>query len=151
MMTTMASHVPFEIYSDRSGITFPPKYQYAKYLQSVNYTDDCLKPLIDYCMKERERPLLLIITGDHTTLDTPKSNAVPFIMYHSEGMEMPADNIEEFLQMDIYPTILNAMGCEDYYWKGFGRNILDTTATRIINAEEMSDFLIKSNFFSSPE
>lgn len=151
MMTTMASHVPFEAYSDSSDITFPTKYQYAKYLQSVNYTDACLKPLIDYCLKDRERPLLLIITGDHTTLDTPESNAVPFIMYHSEDMDVTGDNVGGVLQMDIYPTILTAMGCEDYYWKGLGRNILDTTATRVNNAEELSDYLIKSNFFSTSE
>lgn len=147
MMTTMASHVPFETYSDSSGIILPAKYQHAKYLQSVNYTDACLKPLIDYCIKEKERPILLVITGDHTTLDTPMSNSVPFIMYCSEGVDISDDNEEEVLQMDIYPTILNVMGCDGYYWKGLGRNCLDSSAVRINNAEELSNQLIKSNFF----
>lgn len=147
LMTTMASHVPFEAYSDSSDITLPVKYQYAKYLQSVNYTDACLKPLIDYCMEERERPILLIITGDHTTLDAPMSNSVPFIMYHSEGIDVSGADMEDVLQMDIYPTILNVMGCDEYYWKGLGRNCLDSSAVRVDDAEELSDQLIRSNFF----
>lgn len=147
MMTTMASHVPFEMYSDSSDIAMPMDYQYAKYLKSVNYTDACLKPLIDYCLKEKERPILLVITGDHTTLDTPMSNSVPFIMYCSEGVDISDGNMKETLQMDIYPTILNAMGSGEYYWKGLGRNCLDSSAVRVNNAEELSNQLIKSNFF----
>lgn len=149
MMTTMASHVPFETYSDSSHITFPSDYQYAKYLQSVNYTDACLKPLIDYCLEGRERPILLVVTGDHTTLDTPESKTVPFIMYCSEDIDLSSCDVERALQMDIYPTVLNVMGCGEYYWKGFGRNLLDSSATRVNNAEELSDQMIRSDFFNS--
>ena len=102
--------------------------------------------MIDYCLKEKERPTLLIITGDHTTLDTPISTSVPFIMYYSEGVAV-GDDMEEILQMDLYPTILNIMGCDEYYWKGLGRNLLDSSTVRVNNAEELSNQLIKRNFF----
>ena len=59
-------------------------------------------------------------------------------------------------QMDIYPTIMHLIGCEDYYWKGFGVNLMDSIArhNRSITeqeAYELSDKLIRSNFFADIE
>jgi phosphoglycerol transferase MdoB-like AlkP superfamily enzyme len=31
-------------------------------------------------------------------------------------------------QMDIFPTILSAVGLEDYSWHGFGHNLLDSSS-----------------------
>ena len=57
-------------------------------------------------------------------------------------------------QMDAYPTILHLIGCEDYYWKGFGVNLLDSVArnNRPISEQEafiLSDKLIRANWFES--
>ena len=59
---------------------------------------------------------------------------------------------EEAYQMDIYPTILNAIGCENYYWGGFGVNLLeeDVIKERKISAEEaleLSDKIHQANYF----
>jgi hypothetical protein len=56
--------------------------------------------------------------------------------------------------MDIYPTILHLIACEDYYWKGFGVNLLDSVArkNRPISEQEafiLSDKLIRANWFES--
>lgn len=58
-------------------------------------------------------------------------------------------------QMDIYPTILSLIGCENYYWQGVGVNILDDynqteELLRSIpenEAKYISDKLIRSNYF----
>ena len=55
-------------------------------------------------------------------------------------------------QMDIYPTILHLIGCEDYYWKGFGVNLLDSVArkNRPITEDEafeLSDKIIRADYF----
>ena len=57
--------------------------------------------------------------------------------------------------MDIFPTILNVIGCEDYYWNGFGINLLekDTNNRKIEDypALELSDKLHQANYFKSIE
>lgn len=145
VMTTMASHVPFEVYADSSDLIFPRNYEYAKYLQSINYTDECLKPLIDYCVSAPERPTLLVITGDHTTHNSPMSSSVPLIMHYSNRRLQTS--IDTTFQTDIYPTILDVMGCKEYYWGGVGMNLLDDLSTRKNNANEISNAIIKTNFF----
>ena len=57
-------------------------------------------------------------------------------------------------QMDAYPTLLHLIGCEDYYWKGFGINLLDSVArnNRPISEQEafiLSDKIIRANWFES--
>ena len=54
--------------------------------------------------------------------------------------------------MDIYPTIMSLIGCEDYYWKGLGANLLEKEAysNRLVGeqeAYELSNVIIKSNYF----
>ena len=55
-------------------------------------------------------------------------------------------------QMDIFPTILHCIGADDYYWKGFGVNLLDSAArhNRKITEDEayiLSDKMIRSDYF----
>jgi hypothetical protein len=53
--------------------------------------------------------------------------------------------------MDIYPTCLSLLGVSDYRWKGFGINLLDKNAKRLISEKEafvLSDKLIRNNYFS---
>lgn len=40
--------------------------------------------------------------------------------------------------MDIYPTLLHLLGCDKYYWKGVGVNLLeqDTWVNRPISPNE---------------
>jgi phosphoglycerol transferase MdoB-like AlkP superfamily enzyme len=57
-------------------------------------------------------------------------------------------------QMDVYPTIMHLIDCDEYYWKGFGVNVLDSMArhNRPVTeneAYELSDKLIRSNYFNS--
>ena len=58
--------------------------------------------------------------------------------------------------MDIYPAINDLVDCENYYWKGFGVSLLDSTASknRYITPEEaytISDKLIRLNYFKQIE
>jgi len=51
---------------------------------------------------------------------------------------------------------LHVIGAEDYYWKGFGVNLLDSVArqNRPISPEEafeLSDKLIRANYFKEIE
>ena len=55
--------------------------------------------------------------------------------------------------MDAYPTILHLIGCENYYWKGLGVNLLDSVgrSNRPITEQDayiLSDKLIRANYFN---
>ena len=58
--------------------------------------------------------------------------------------------------MDIFPTILHMIGCDNYYWQGFGVNLADTNAqyNRFITETEaynLSELVLKSDFFATVE
>jgi phosphoglycerol transferase MdoB-like AlkP superfamily enzyme len=57
-------------------------------------------------------------------------------------------------QMDIFPTIMNVIGCEKYFWEGVGVNILDSVErnNRALTEKEayhISDLLIRSDYFAN--
>ena len=76
----------------------------------------------------------------------------PLIIY-SPMIETPIyDTTSCYYQMDIYPTLINMLKIEDYYWKGFGVNLLDSVArsNRPISEEDayiLSDKIIRADYF----
>ena len=80
-------------------------------------------------------------------------NYCPLIIY-SPQIKGNIQVDELCYQMDVFLTILHLIGCEDYYWKGFGVNLLDSVArnNRPITEQEafvLSDKVIRANYFSS--
>lgn len=168
---TIATHIPFK-YANQSKLTLPndmPSLM-SDYLKCMNWTDEGLGVFLNYVDSISQlKNATIVITGDHTIFWKDKRDQfsqycmqndldydvqkgyVPLIIY-SPAIE---DNItidEECYQMDIYPTILSLIGADDYYWRGFGVNLLDSTArhNRPITEEEayiLSDKLIRSNYF----
>ena len=77
----------------------------------------------------------------------------PLIIY-SKTISNQFECFDEAYQMDAYSTLLNVLGYNDYYWKGFGVNLLDSVArkNRPISEQEafiLSDKLIRANWFES--
>ena len=78
---------------------------------------------------------------------------IPFIIYSPQiGNKIIIE--EPVFQMDIYPTLLSLTGCEDYYWKGFGVNLLENGSWNIRTiqpneAQELSDKMIRANYFKN--
>ena len=163
MMLTASTHIPCAKYADSSTISLPDTVPtlLRNYLKSTNVLDQGIKILIDAISTNKHlSESTIIITGDHN-LPAPSdenfndvynySRFIPLIIY---SPEIKQKNIitDTCYQMDIYPTLLHLIGCEDYYWKGFGVNLLDSAArhNRPITAEEaydLSDKLIRADFF----
>lgn len=169
---TISSHVPFSYGSNH------PKYtiegmpaQMNAYLNCLHYADSCIGVIYRHILQSDTLAsnTTLVISGDHTifrshdkTLDDYALNAgidfqtkktyMPLVIY-SPSLEGNVQIADTCYQMDIYPTIMHLIGCEDYYWKSFGINLLDVTACeRAINEEqarELSDKLIRSNYFAT--
>lgn len=168
---TIASHAPFISYSDSSTLNLSNEMPQtmSNYLKCINYTDKCLGILFDALQQNFYlQNSTIVITADHNIfkeenyLDFQQSHAAigynfngycPLLIYspHINGNVVITDTC---YQMDIYPTILHLIGCEDYYWKGFGVNLLDSVArnNRPISEQEaflLSDKIIRSNWFET--
>ena len=163
MMLTASTHIPCVKYADSSTLSLPDSVPtlLRNYLKSANVLDQSIKILIDEISTDKHlSESTIIITGDHN-LPAPGnenfnnaynySRFIPLIIY---SPEIKQKNIitDTCYQMDIYPTLLHLIGCKDYYWKGFGINLLDSAARhdRPITAEEaydLSDKLIRANYF----
>lgn len=169
---TVSSHVPFS-----QGSTNPtyiidgmPAIQQA-YLNCLLYTDSVIGKLVN-AVQANDRlknNTTIVITGDHTIfrgedreIDKFAANHginlktthtyTPLLIYSPE-IESNICITDTCFQMDIFPTLMNIIGCEEYFWQGVGVNILDSTIrnNRPISEQEayrLSDLIIRSNYFN---
>lgn len=171
---TISSHMPFTY-----GSTHPkhvvegmPNIMSA-YLNCLAYTDSCIGALLNAI---QDSPLAgnttIVISGDHTIFRSQnaemdrfaKENGIsmqtghtytPLIIYSPE-IEGNIQVKDTCYQMDIFPTILHLIGAENYYWHGFGVNLLDSAArnNRPCTEQEayrLSDLIIRSDYFRTME
>ena len=164
---TGASHVPFRIgvQQPRHTIDNMPANMSA-YLNCLSYTDSCLGNIIDEVINCDS--ITLVITGDHTVFRSRYENMNTYFRTHDYSYTTPSiftplivyspfvdENIlvtDTCFQMDIYPTILQMVGLNnEYYWNGVGVSLLNNSIdARILEenrAYEISDWLIRSNYF----
>lgn len=171
VVTTMASHSPFTEYSDSSSLNIKTELpsDLSNYIKSVNYTDECIGYLLDHLLEDSllSKNTTVVITGDHTFFHAEKRNEyadffekkhlniipkafVPLLIYSAEKVTQATHN-DTIYQMDIYPTLLEINECENYFWKGFGINLLNTDLkNRPISPEkanQISDKVIRNNYF----
>ena len=168
---TISTHVPFE---NVANINLPFKKDMPQnmrgYLNCIHYTDSCIG---DFINRLESQSLLsnstIVVTGDHTVfkkalLDEfapfaqkynypiPQDESYcPFIVY-SPAIQGRVMVDELCYQMDIFPTIMHCIGVDDYYWKGFGVNVMDSVAmrNRVISEKDayrLSDKMIRDNYF----
>lgn len=168
---TVSTHAPFNRVRNDNVQTHAPAIL-DRYMKCLNYTDSCIGAFMDHVLND---PVLsqstVIITSDHTIFKSSMlkdftdyareqnlsiasgENYCPLIIY-SPQLQGNIQITDICYQMDIYPTILHLIGCEDYYWKGFGVNLLDSVArnNRPILEQEafiLSDKIIRANWFET--
>lgn len=172
---TISTHSPFDrIQRDYPELDLPKDTPETlkRYLTCLHYTDSCIGAFMDKFMQsDLANNTAVVITGDHTIFkEAMLGEFIPFAKKHnlsiqngknycpliiwSPSITEPIRIKDVCYQMDIYPTILSLIGAEDYYWKGFGVNLLDSAArqNRPISEEEayiLSDKLIRSNWFAN--
>ena len=169
---TITSHVPFTHGAEyvKFNVEGMPPIMSA-YLNCLNYTDSCVGVLINKILSNEtlKDNTTIVISGDHTIFRSQNVNMDNFATKNSINMKSTKtftpliiyspfieENIQlidkEYYQMDIFPTIMHLIGCENYYWKGFGVNLLDSVVrnNRLITEQEayiLSDKLIRANHF----
>ena len=171
---TIATHTPFLVDSKAAPAVLPKGMptSMANYLNSMHYTDSCWGAFLSKIDTDSMlRNSTICFMGDHIIFNTdqrsqfqdyctanaptyyPEEAYTTFIAY-SPTIEQHTVVDEVTYQMDIYPTILHLIGCEEYYWKGFGVNLLDPVARQHRPIEEneayiLSDKLLRSNWFAT--
>jgi len=139
---TYSGHNPFVLPDKLKDPEFsvPQTWQEkaANYVTMAHYTDESLKPLIEYLKSRSDYDsTLIVITGDHEGLAANRSELLkdermegiidgnqftPLIILNSPVTGRYDDVMG---QIDMYPTLLHLMGLDDYEWKGMGQSIFE--------------------------
>ena len=173
LAVTSSTHTPFTEWANVSSLQTPNGMpaNMANYLKSMWCLDNGLGCLLSQIEEnEKLKNTTIVITGDHTVFNTEdrrefaaychrsgdtyqvNEDFCPLIVY-SPTIESYTHVVDTTYQMDIYPTILSAIGCEDYYWKGFGVNLANMSIIeRKVdqrNAVVLSDKIIRQNYLKT--
>lgn len=139
---TYSGHNPFVLPDKLKDpeFTVPQSWQEkaANYVTMAHYTDESLKPLIEYLKSRSDYDsTLIVITGDHEGLAANRNELLkdermagiidanqftPFIVLNSP---VAGRHDRVMGQVDMYPMLLQLMGLDNYEWKGMGQSILD--------------------------
>ncbi|MCQ2075929.1 MAG: LTA synthase family protein [Bacteroidaceae bacterium] len=173
---TVSTHTPFNSVENKDVLEFSddmPK-QLKDYLSCFHYTDSCIG---SFCDKIENDSLLkntiIVMTGDHTFFKEPllkefqkysKKNNAPIpekesfcpLLVLSPSIDKHIEQNEVCYQMDVFPTVLDCIGVDNYYWKGFGVSLLDSVAVsnRTITEDKafvISNKIIRSNYLKEVE
>ncbi len=137
---TYSGHAPFKLPEELKQVRFSDRVptKMNDYMTTANYTDRAIGEFVAYLKSRPEyQDMLIVVTGDHEGLASwreeiranPLASEIvspgqftPFIVINSP-IGMTYEGVMG--QIDMYPTILNLMGLDDYEWKGMGQSILD--------------------------
>ncbi len=146
---TISSHAPFTSVPATLTLSDTLSSDVKAYLQSLHYVDKCMGNFLAFADTAcNMTDATIVITSDHRIIK--KEYTIPLII---KGPQIPNQTcMDTIYQCDVFPTILHAIGQDNYYWKGVGVNQLKDSAVRVVPTEreayELSDKLIKMNYFS---
>ena len=147
---TLNTHVPF--------LSVPPTIEVDKeysaienrYLQCAHYLDTHLGNFLAWADTAKTMvDATIVITADHNHFPKENGKGVCPLIIRSPAIKQSTRIVYAY-QMDIFPTVLHAIGQSNYAWHGFGIDLLDSTAVRAISQEEaysLSEKIIRTNFF----
>ena len=170
MGITVSGHLPFD--SSPDDIPLPDSIPaiIRNYMQTAHFTDQQVGRLLAWAdTASIMQNSVIAITGDHRIFHAWMNEEIrdygvrahlpfgtgqagcPFLLI---GQNIPSVRIAAASQMDIYPSILEAIGQNDYYWQGFGHSLLDGLAVpdeKYHMHRQMADKMIRMNYFAQYE
>ena len=150
---TYSGHNPFILPDNLKRIQLKGNYprKMLDYMTMANYTDHAIGILLQYLKSRPDwHETMVVIVGDHEGLAADRadirrsaegrrvvsaSQFTPFIVLNSP-IAMRYDGI--LGQVDMYPTILNLMHLDNYYWRGMGQSILDKRKVAVAVGSQMN-------------
>lgn len=140
-MVTYSGHAPFKMPESLKSVHFSNRIPevMADYMTVVHYTDEAIGKFVEYLKTRPEyERTMVVITGDHEGLAdhrkglcrtkagkeiVSENEFTPFIVVNSP---VAMHYTKVMGQVDIYTTLLNLLGLENYRWSGIGQSILDS-------------------------
>jgi len=150
-MITMTMHLPYT--DDKlpaSWITRSDTLtaEARNYLNCVHVTDSCLGAFFNELhVKGLAGNTVVAIMSDHTQMYLNRIEGRPDSVMTSNDWGIPclivgADTTLRYEptigQIDVYPTLMDVMGINEYYWKGLGHSILRYPVASAILPRNMS-------------
>ena len=138
-MVTYSGHTPFKIPEHLKKVHFSDDIpeMMADFMTAAHYTDEAIGKFVEYFKTRPEYTnTMIVITGDHEGLADNRERLcnskagkgivsdkeyTPLIVVNSP-VAMRYDKVMG--QIDIYSTLLNLLGLENYKWKRLGQSIL---------------------------
>lgn len=135
-LVTLSSHSPYLrplLKSDLESHSFQNE-EVKYYLIAMQYVDYCIGQFIRRIKSEGLYDnSVIVITGDHEEMTFNQFEGrkdlkaedcfVPFIVLNSP---LSSEHENKVIgQVDIYPSLLNLMGCCDYYFAGLGESVFN--------------------------
>ena len=169
MGITVSGHSPFAFSPDPLTIddSVPPILR--DYMRTAHFTDRQLGRLLAWADTAKVMANSTIaITGDHRIFGSWGAEDVrdfglranlpfgtgcagcPFILVSPRITTTRV--VENGFQVDIFPTIIDAIGQKNYFWKGVGRDLLDSEPSSEDHSRirhHLSDKLIRMNYFAN--
>lgn len=139
-MVTYSGHSPFKIPEKLRTVHFSDQIPQLMndYLSVVHYTYEAIGRFVEYIQSRPDyAETMIVITGDHEGLADDRkallaSKAGQGVVSEKEFTPLIVINSPVSLtydevmgQVDIYPTLLNLLGLEQYAWSGLGQSIFD--------------------------
>lgn len=181
MLVTLELHQPYsDTYTSGTwidhavGLTTESR----TYLAKAANTDRNIRDFVEGLKRiGRYENTMIVITGDHLAYGMPEDKRLtqerksphylPLIVLNSPVMSQYNKQIAG--QVDIYPTLLDILGIENYGWRGVGHSLLRPghpnaainceghvvgrpnadTLRQLEDAWRMSQLIIRSNYFAS--
>ncbi len=139
------------------------------YLEKNRHTDEALRMLVTALKKDSLWDnSIIVIASDHNALERSlnserfASKDIPFLILNS-GVSLTSE--KQVAQIDLYPTMLDLIGGNDYYWRGFGKSVLrnpgyfdpDPAVGATLpesypssKAWDLSELMVKGKYFKNP-
>lgn len=131
---TIAMHQPFTLVKRKTWISKSCKYneRVLNYLECVNYFDEAFGKFLKQLKRMGKYDnSVVVIVSDHNELDKNELDKRPTSVMSDKYCTFVVMNAgvahrqkQPMGQIDVYPTILDLMGLNDYWWKGLGQSIL---------------------------
>ena len=135
-LITMTSHHPFMLPAQYDNLKLQGTYPeiLKGYLETIHYTDAAIGQLIDYLQTRSDyKDILVVITGDHEGLANNREPIARQFSWVSDERLTPwialnspyPGKINKYVgQIDLYTTMLQLLGLNDYVWQGMGVSAL---------------------------
>ena len=147
---TIDTHVPFLSVPTTMKLNDSYSLTENRYLQSVHYFDKHVGHFLAWADTAAiMQNATIVITADHNHFPRKNGKGVCPLIIRSPSITRKTI-VPEAYQMDIFPTVLHAIGQNNYAWHGFGIDLLDSTAVRSITPQQaysLSDKMIRTDYF----